>query len=84
MGQVYEQGGFSVYVYAPPREHGPPHAHVESTRGGEVIVKLGNDYTAPSLWHNHHMRPGDAREALRIVERHQERFIHEWRRLHGS
>jgi len=84
MGRVYEQGGFSVYVYAPPREHRPPHVHVECTRGGEVMVKLGNDYTAPSLWQNHHMREGDAREALRIVERHQERFIYEWRRLHGS
>jgi len=49
-----------------------------------VIVKLGNDYTAPSLWHNHHMRAEDAREGLRIVERNQERLIEEWRRLHGS
>ena len=73
--RVLEEGEFSVYVYAPPREHRPPHAHVECTRGGEVMVKLGNDY---------HMRAEDAREALRIVEQNQERLIEEWRRLHGS
>ena len=84
MSRVYEGGGFSVYVYAPPREHRPPHAHVECTRGGEVMVTLGNDYAAPVLWQNHHMRAEDAREALRIVERNQERLIEEWRRLHGS
>ena len=84
MGRVDQQGGFSVYVYAPPREHRPPHVHVESIRGGEVTVKLGNEFIGPSLWQNHHMRPDDAREALRMVERNQERYIDEWRRLHGS
>ena len=48
------------------------------------MVKLGDEYTAPALWQNHHMRTEDAREALRIVERNQERFSTEWRRLHGS
>jgi hypothetical protein len=29
------------------------------------------------------MSIADAREALRIVEMHQSRFIEEWRKLHG-
>jgi hypothetical protein len=83
MGRIYDEGGFQVYVYAPPREHQPPHVHVEASAGGEVLILLGSEQEAPALWQNHHMKSVDAREALRIVERHQEQFIAEWRRLHG-
>lgn len=84
MVKLHEEGAFSVYVYSPPREHQPPHVHVECTRGGEVLILLGDgESTAPSLWQNHHMKAVDARQALRIVEEHQQRFLSEWRRLHG-
>jgi len=83
MVKVFDEGAFRVYVYSPPREHQPPHVHVECTRGGEVLVKLGDQETAPTLWLNHHMSSADAREALRIVETHHSRFIDEWRSLHG-
>jgi hypothetical protein len=83
MVKVHEEGPFRVYVYSPPREHQPPHVHVECTRGGEVLILIGDQETAASLWQNHHMSAADAREALRIVEVHQLRFLEEWRRLHG-
>jgi hypothetical protein len=83
MVKVFDEGAFRVYVYSPPREHQPPHVHVECTRGGEVLVKLGDQATAPTLWLNHHMSITDAHEAVRIVEKHQSRFIEEWRNLHG-
>jgi len=83
MCEVYNRAGFRVYVYAPPREHQPPHVHVECANGGEVTVKLGDQDTAPSLWMNHHMKAADARQALRIVEHHQGHFLAEWRMLHG-
>jgi hypothetical protein len=83
MVKVFDEGAFRVYVYSPPREHQPAHVHVECTRGGEVLVKLGDQESAPTLWLNHHMSIADAREALRIVEMHQSRFIEEWRKLHG-
>jgi hypothetical protein len=83
MVKLLEEGAFRVYVYSPPREHQPPHVHVECTRGGEVLVRLGDGATAASLWQNHHMSAADARQALRIVETHQLRFLAEWRRLHG-
>lgn len=83
MAKVFDEGAFRVYVYSPPREHQPPHVHVECARGGEVLVKLGDQATAPTLWLNHHLSAADAREALRIVEVHQSRFIEEWRKLHG-
>jgi hypothetical protein len=49
----------------------------------EVARRIGDQETTPSLWQNHHMSAADAREALRIVEAHQLRFLAEWRRLHG-
>jgi len=82
MVRVHEDGGFSIYVYSPPREHEPPHVHAEHREGGEVLIFLGDDETPPSLWRNHHMAPVQARAALRIVEKHQARFLEEWSRLH--
>ena len=83
MVKVHDEGGFRVYVYSPPREHHPPHVHVECARGGEVIVRLGDDDTEPSLWQNHHMSLIDVRQAVRLVHEHQRRFLGEWMRLHG-
>lgn len=83
MVKVHQEGPFRVYVYSPPREHQPAHVHVESANGGEVLIRIGDQETAPTLWQNHHMSAADAREALRIVEAHQLRFLAEWRRLHG-
>lgn len=83
MAKVDDECTFRVYVYAPPREHEPPHVHVECTNGGEVLVRLGDERTPPSLWQNQQMRAADAREALRIVHMHQRSSLEEWRRLHG-
>ena len=83
MVKVHDEGGFRVYVYSPPREHHPPHVHVECSRGGEVMIRLGDEDTEPSLWQNHHMGLNDARQAVRLVQEHQRRFLREWRRLHG-
>lgn len=83
MVKVHEEGPFRFYVYSPPREHQPPHVHVECTRGGEVLIRLGDRDTAPSLWQNHHMNVADARAALQIAEAHQVHFLKEWRKLHA-
>lgn len=83
MVKVHDEGAFRIYIYAPPREHQPPHVHVECTRGGELVVRLGDEQVAPSIWLNHHMTATDAREAFRIVETQHLRFLEEWRRLHG-
>ena len=83
MVRILEEGPFRVYLYSPPREHQPPHVHVECTRGGEVLIVIGDEYEPPFVWQNHHMRAADARQALRIVEENQMRFLAEWKRLHG-
>ena len=50
MVRIHEEGAFRVFVYAPPREHRPPHVHVECAHGGEVVVRIGGQGTAPPLW----------------------------------
>ena len=84
MVKVLDEGGFKAHVYSPPREHHPPHVHVECSEGGEVIIRLGEDGAPPALWQNHHMRLKNVREAIRLVQEHQLRFLEEWRRLHGE
>ena len=79
MVKVHDEGAFRVYVYSPPREHQPPHVHVECTEGGEVLVLLGDEQTPPRLWQNHHMRGVHAREALRIVTEHQVTLLTAWK-----
>lgn len=84
MVKVYDGRGFKVYLYSPPREHEPPHVHVECAQGGEVLVLLGEGGTSPVLWQNHHMKEVDARQAVRIVQEHQRRFLAEWRRINDQ
>jgi hypothetical protein len=63
MVRIHDEGAFTVYLYSPPREHQPPHVHVECSRGGEVLIKLGDEDSGPALWQNHHMNLADARGA---------------------
>lgn len=84
MVKLLDEGSFKVYVYSPPREHHPPHVHVECSKGGEVIIRLGEDDELPRLWQNHHMKLKNVGEAIRLVGAHQQRFLEEWRRLHGQ
>ena len=32
-------GAYRVVIWLPPREHGPPHVHVQTT-SGEVVIEL--------------------------------------------
>jgi hypothetical protein len=36
MPKVHDEGGYQVYVYNPPREHGPAHVHVFRA-AGEIV-----------------------------------------------
>ena len=83
MVKVHQGGEFECYIYSRPREHFPPQVRVECARGGEAMIRLGNEVTEPCLLQNHHMRGVDVRRAIRLVRRHQHRFLEEWMRLHG-
>src|SRR3954451_23859206 len=82
MPTVLREAGFRVLVLFPPREHPPPHVHV--VKGDGVAVMRLRAGTAAQLTHRvEGMTAADRRNAERIVRRHTEFLLREWRRIHG-
>ena len=84
MPTVLRQGRWIVKIYAPPREHPPPHVHVLLGHTGEVIILLGTENTAPTVWAVHRMRGHDVVRAYRLVETHHAQLVTAWEALHGT
>lgn len=83
MPTVVREDGFSIRIYAPPREHPPPHVHVHKA-GGLVIIELGVVGTVATVRTVHGMSPRDVLKALRLVERRSELLMALWEELHGQ
>jgi len=81
---VLRAGSWVVRIYAPPREHPPPHVHVIHVGAGQVIIDLGGVDTPPTIRAIHRMRSQEALEAYRLVERHQPQLLSAWEALHGK
>ena len=79
MPTVLEVGGFTMTIYLPPREHGPPHVHVRRA-GAEVVIGLGAELT---VIRNAGLRAQDIRRALAIVADNADLLTAEWRKYHG-
>lgn len=80
MTTVVHERGFRVRILAPPREHGPPHAHVVKGRG-EVLVDL-EPVSIKEI--RGQIKNADVVTAVRLVEKHLGALLQEWRRLHGK
>jgi hypothetical protein len=83
MPTVVREAGFRVAIYGPPREHPPPHAHVEFGTG-LVIIRLGIGSRPPRVWAVYDMKDRDVVRAFRLVERHHDRILEAWRAIHGE
>lgn len=81
MPTVLRRGGFSVLVRLPPREHGPPHVHVQAG-GAECEFWIGRSAVRVKAIHS--MTDRDVRAALAIVAAHARFLLSEWTRLHGD
>jgi hypothetical protein len=82
MPRVYEAGGFKVYIYLPPAEHGPPHVHVVKA-GSEVVIHIG---TGTALVPHRVFGPISDREivrAVRLVESIEKNLLEQWSTYHG-
>jgi hypothetical protein len=82
MPRVHEVGGFKVYIYLPPAEHGPPHVHVIKA-GSEVVIHIG---TGSALMPHRVFGPISDREvvrAVRLVESIENELLKKWRTHHG-
>ncbi|MGH7710034.1 MAG: DUF4160 domain-containing protein [Gemmatimonadaceae bacterium] len=82
MPTVLRVGGFSVRIYSPPREHGPPHVHVTHA-GTEAVILLGDVDHAPSIRETRGMSGPNITRSLEIVAEHQSLLLLLWRHYHG-
>jgi hypothetical protein len=83
MPTVVREDGFVVRVYGPPREHPPPHVHVERGNDELVVIRLGTRYSASMVWAVYGMKRRDVLRAFRLVEKHLATIEHAWREIHG-
>lgn len=80
MPTVFRQHGFEIVIR--PRDHGPPHVHV-LCGGEEVVILLGIDEDIPRIRENRGMTLRNIRRAMDIVTAYNDRFMLEWRGIHG-
>jgi hypothetical protein len=52
--------------------------------GGEAIVRLGRASMPPAVLAIYRMKDRDVIRAYRLVERHHDRLLAAWERLHGE
>ena len=83
MPTVLKTDGFILLVHGPPREHPPPHVHVERGHDELVVIRLGTATSPPTVWAVYRMRSADVVRAFRLVETHHALIDAAWRRLHG-
>lgn len=83
MPTVLRVDGFRVVIYAPPREHPPPHVHV-FVNGGSVTVGLSRAGSEPSVLRAEGVRDEVAWKACRLVSQHSAFLLAMWRSLHDA
>jgi hypothetical protein len=83
MPTIIRSGGFAVRIYLPPREHGPPHVHVEKG-GAEVIIRLEETGGPVELVKVYGMKTRDIVRAVRLVEMWRDDLMAVWEATHGE
>jgi hypothetical protein len=80
MPTVHREGGFAFRIYVD--DHRPPHVHAVKD-GTEVVILLGSEREAPSIWERRGMTDTLAIKALRIVIARQEDLLRHWSDIHA-
>lgn len=72
-------------VYGPPREHPPPHVHIEVGRVGVVVLRLPIGDRPLEVWRVHgEVSERDVMAAVRLVDAHEAAIRTAWERIHGE
>lgn len=74
MPTVVREDGFVVKVWGPPREHAPPHVHVEKHPEGLVVIRLALPNKPQRVWEYYNVSKRDIINAFRLVESMRTRF----------
>jgi len=80
---VLRAGNMVVRLYAPPREHPPPHVHVTIAGRGEAVVRLGEAGEPPTVLRTVGLSDRLALRAWELVHAHQEELRLHWEKVHG-
>jgi Domain of unknown function (DUF4160) len=80
MPTLLKQNGFDIRMYFD--EHAPSHVHVFKA-GGQAKIELGNGQQPPSLIMVQGMSTKDAKRAVEIVTKYQDKLLETWEEFHG-
>ena len=84
MPTVVRLGSLVVKVYGPPREHPPPHVHIEVGRTGVVVLRLPLGDKPLEVWRVHgEVGERDVIAAVQLVEAHEPAIRVAWERIHA-
>jgi hypothetical protein len=83
MPRVHAENGFTILMYPPPREHGPPHVHVRYA-GTEVVVTLSLGGEALTIGRIEGMHNKDVVQAVNIVASLNDMLLIRWREFHDA
>ncbi len=85
MPAVHREGSLVVKVYGPPREHPPPHVHVEVGRAGVVVIRLAIQDNPLRVWRVYgEVDDATVLAAVRLVEANEAAVRAAWERIHGQ
>lgn len=84
MPTVFRVNGFAVRVLGPPREHPPPHVHIDKGSAGPVVIRLRMTDRPQKVWKNYDMKYEDVVKAFRIVEENHDLLMKAWEGIHGK
>ena len=82
MPTVLRERGFRVVIFLPPREHAPPHVHVQKL-SGEVVIELADGDRPQTIRNVVGLRTREITAAFWLVEEHSEHLMASWRKYHG-
>jgi hypothetical protein len=83
MPVLVRERGFVVRIYGPPREHRPPHVHVELGPSSVAVVRLPIGGRVAKVWKVYGLTDAQVRMALDLVRKHEPLLMAAWEELHG-
>lgn len=84
MPTVLKKDGFVIRVLGPPREHPPPHVHVQKGNDALVVLRLRMLDRPQRVWAVYDMKNEDVIKAFRIVEENHDQLLAAWEGMHGK
>jgi hypothetical protein len=78
MPTIDQREGYAIRIYR--NDHAPAHVHVAKA-GDSAVLEIAEAPVTVRV--NYGMKPADLRRAARIVEENRDRYLADWRRIHG-